>query len=220
MGYKNNKDDIGIYKITNNINGKSYIGQSNNIRRRWVSHIYASFKNSEIYNFPLYEDFRTYGLDNFSFERLERIEKYDLNLLLQRETYWIKKLNPEYNQTYGDNNNVTYSKLTEEDVKKIKKILLNIPEEELSNRDIAIKFNVIEDTIRNINTGRTWHDDKLSYPLRISKHDSRYFPKVEQKYCKKCGCEISRYAEYCSECYKEIQSHKSKINDISKEKLD
>ena len=36
MGYKNNKDDIGIYKITNNINGKSYIGQSNNIRRRWV----------------------------------------------------------------------------------------------------------------------------------------------------------------------------------------
>ena len=29
---------IGIYKITNNINGKIYIGQSNNIERRFQEH--------------------------------------------------------------------------------------------------------------------------------------------------------------------------------------
>ncbi|MDR0677008.1 MAG: GIY-YIG nuclease family protein [Elusimicrobiota bacterium] len=29
---------IGIYKITNNINGKTYIGQSRNIERRWKDH--------------------------------------------------------------------------------------------------------------------------------------------------------------------------------------
>lgn len=26
---------VGIYKITNNINNKSYIGQSRNIEKRW-----------------------------------------------------------------------------------------------------------------------------------------------------------------------------------------
>ena len=29
---------IGIYKITNLINGKSYIGQSINIKQRWKTH--------------------------------------------------------------------------------------------------------------------------------------------------------------------------------------
>jgi predicted GIY-YIG superfamily endonuclease len=29
---------IGIYKITNKINGKAYIGQSNHIKRRWSEH--------------------------------------------------------------------------------------------------------------------------------------------------------------------------------------
>lgn len=29
---------IGVYKITNNINGKVYIGQSININKRWKEH--------------------------------------------------------------------------------------------------------------------------------------------------------------------------------------
>ena len=31
---------IGIYKITNKINGKIYIGQSNDIKRRFLEHTY------------------------------------------------------------------------------------------------------------------------------------------------------------------------------------
>ena len=31
---------IGIYKITNKISGKTYIGQSNNIERRFKEHKY------------------------------------------------------------------------------------------------------------------------------------------------------------------------------------
>ncbi len=38
---------IGIYKITNKINGKCYIGQSNDIERRWKEHR-NSFNNRNI----------------------------------------------------------------------------------------------------------------------------------------------------------------------------
>ena len=36
---RNRKPIIGIYKITNQVNGKCYIGQSHNINERWVKHI-------------------------------------------------------------------------------------------------------------------------------------------------------------------------------------
>lgn len=38
---------IGIYKITNLLNNKSYIGQSNNIERRFLEHC-SKGKNSRI----------------------------------------------------------------------------------------------------------------------------------------------------------------------------
>ena len=40
---------IGIYKITNNVNKKVYIGQSIDIKRRWREHK----KCKDLYN-PLY----------------------------------------------------------------------------------------------------------------------------------------------------------------------
>ena len=56
----------GIYKITNLLNGKCYIGQSINIQKRWTNHK-TSYKNpnKDCYNYPLYKAFRKYGLENF-----------------------------------------------------------------------------------------------------------------------------------------------------------
>lgn len=34
---------IGIYKITNKVNGHSYVGQSSNIQRRWQNHKVAAY---------------------------------------------------------------------------------------------------------------------------------------------------------------------------------
>ena len=58
----------GIYKITNLVNGKVYIGQSQDIYSRWKEHKYA--RNKRDY-FALYGAFKKYGLDNFSFEIVE-----------------------------------------------------------------------------------------------------------------------------------------------------
>lgn len=76
---------IGIYKITNQINGKVYIGQSVNIKKRWTDHIYYA-KHEENKASRLYLAIRKYGLENFKFEVLEECSK---ELLDEREIYWI-----------------------------------------------------------------------------------------------------------------------------------
>jgi group I intron endonuclease len=65
----------GIYCITNLINGKIYIGKSQNIEQRWKIH-YLAKSNSYIHR-----SIRKYGLKNFTFEIIK--ETYDLN-------YWEK----------------------------------------------------------------------------------------------------------------------------------
>lgn len=92
---------IGIYKITNQINGKVYIGQSVKIKSRWKQHKQEAKSNRR--NTFLYNAMRKYGLDNFSFEVIEECEENQLN---EREIYWISyydSFNKEkgYNMTPG-----------------------------------------------------------------------------------------------------------------------
>lgn len=54
----------GIYKITNNINGMSYIGQSVDCMERWVGHKAPSA------NRPIDQAIKEFGVDNFSFQIL------------------------------------------------------------------------------------------------------------------------------------------------------
>ena len=73
---------IGIYKITNKLNGKSYIGQSTDIERRWREHHYRYWNNDNV----IYMAFRKYGIENFDFSIIEECSTQELNL---REEYWI-----------------------------------------------------------------------------------------------------------------------------------
>lgn len=68
----------GIYKITNTINGKCYIGQSINIKHRLVEH-YNNFLNHQ--QAKIYKAINKYGVDSFEVQivvivnTLETIEK-------------------------------------------------------------------------------------------------------------------------------------------------
>ena len=60
---------IGIYKITNKINGHCYIGQSIDIQRRWACHKNSAIREkSSSHNYPLQKAMRKYGIDNFELE--------------------------------------------------------------------------------------------------------------------------------------------------------
>lgn len=94
-----------IYCFTNKINNKQYIGSTiNDPTVRYKQHIYnAQNKNNIIrYNYPLYQAFRKYGLDNFTFEILEELNCSYKELLEIEHNYIIKYncLSPNgYNQT-------------------------------------------------------------------------------------------------------------------------
>lgn len=78
---------IGIYKITNLLNGKVYIGQSVDIHKRLKAHFaYAKNKNSKEYNTSIHNAIRLYGDCNFKCEVLQECTKEQLDEL---EKYYI-----------------------------------------------------------------------------------------------------------------------------------
>lgn len=122
----------GIYKITNKINNKSYIGCSKNIEHRWIAHKSESvLENNPQYNYSIHRAFRKYGIDNFDFSIIEILPE---NELFDREQYWIQYYNSYimgYNETEGGDKGPSMpgqlnpnSKLTEEDVVFIRTSLL------------------------------------------------------------------------------------------------
>lgn len=91
-----------IYKYTNKVNGKVYIGQTVREKRRQYDHrkTYNSWRSY------FHEAIKKYGFNSFEYEILESIEDEDLNLLKQalntKEQYYIAKYNSN-NPTYGYN---------------------------------------------------------------------------------------------------------------------
>lgn len=91
-----------VYKITNNINQKCYIGSSIRVEKRWKDHINTSQNpNSPRYDYPLYKAFRKYGVDNFTFEiikddfnSVEEMTDYEYQMIQYYDSY-----NNGYNQT-------------------------------------------------------------------------------------------------------------------------
>lgn len=82
---------IGIYKITNQINGKIYVGQSINIKDRWYQHKAKAFNENEpAYNSAIHAAFRKYGIENFKFEIIEECQQSELD---EKEIFWIQTLN-------------------------------------------------------------------------------------------------------------------------------
>jgi group I intron endonuclease len=75
----------GIYKFSNKVNGKIYIGQTHSITSRLRTHLKAKEKC------PLYDDIILYGWKSFKFEVIEFIEHCDSinDVLNEREQYYI-----------------------------------------------------------------------------------------------------------------------------------
>ena len=79
---------VGIYRITNNKNGKVYIGQSQNMYERWHQHRNA-LKSGHHPNGEMQADWKKYS----RYFRWDIIEYCSLKDLNEREKYWIDKYN-------------------------------------------------------------------------------------------------------------------------------
>lgn len=106
-----------IYKITNLINGKIYIGQTKNkIEERFNGHIKQAKANKKSDHSILHEAIRKYGEEKFKTELLDIADsKEELDI---KEKYWIKELNSQnknigYNITQGGDG-FDYNSLPEE----------------------------------------------------------------------------------------------------------
>lgn len=93
-----------LYKIENKINGKFYIGKTNNTSKRWKQHCYYSKNKS---NLLIHKAIRKYGLENFDFII---INKYDTEKeVCEAEINEIKisDKNKIYNIALGGNGGLT-----------------------------------------------------------------------------------------------------------------
>lgn len=98
-----------IYVITNNINHKQYVGKTNySIESRFEEHKKDS-RRQRCEKRPLYAAMNKYGTQNFS---VELLEECSVDIVADREIYWIDKLNTlhnGYNATYGGDGKTLYN---------------------------------------------------------------------------------------------------------------
>lgn len=156
-----------IYKITNNVNGKVYIGQTiQTIKERFYQHCATKCSDS-VLNMAIHIAIKKYGKSNFTIEVIEEVDKDSLN---DREKFWIEyynSYNNGYNSTRGGQDSSTHCK--ELDTESIIKEYNSGK----SLRSIGNTFKVDKQTIkdlliRNNITLRTTRSYKLSQTDRIS----------------------------------------------------
>ena len=92
----------GIYKITNQTNNMCYIGQSVDIAKRWKEHAKCGLGIDTPLKNKLYKAMQEDGLENFSWELLEKCSKEELN---EKEKFYIDLYQAE---SYGYNSNKRY----------------------------------------------------------------------------------------------------------------
>lgn len=129
-----------IYVITNDINGKQYVGKTNNsIEERFRQHIRDS-KKERCEKRPLYSAINKYGIEHF---HIEQLEQCSAEASSDREMYWIQKLNTYgsqgYNATLGGDSKKYYN------YKELADAYLEIQ----NITAVSYKFNCSPDTIKN-----------------------------------------------------------------------
>lgn len=82
----------GVYKITNVVNGKFYIGSSKDIKDRWNSHRSDLNGNTRHHSKSLQDDWEKYGESSFRFEILEKCDKEPISTRINLEQKYLDEL--------------------------------------------------------------------------------------------------------------------------------
>ena len=127
-----------IYQITNDINGKIYIGKTEfSIEKRFKEHCQDAFRDRNEKR-PLYAAMRKYGIEHFHIELIEETDNPE-----EKEVFWIenkRSFKNGYNATVGgDGKKYIDYDLVISSYKEIKSIV-----------DTAKALNISADSVSNI----------------------------------------------------------------------
>lgn len=152
-----NRNKIGVYRWVNNLNGKIYIGSSNNLSVRFYT--YYSLLSLAKSSRPMERALLKYGFSNFSLEILEYCNSGDL---LKREQYYLDNLKPEYNIVKTAGSTLGY-KHTEKSLQKMRDFALS--NEVLTRKRLATENATssrrISILVENIKTGEKFEFKSL-----------------------------------------------------------
>lgn len=146
----NNKGKAGVYKWTNVVSGKSYVGSSTNLFIRFKNYFNISFlkRALEKYNSKIYRALLKYGYSEF---RLDILEYCDISTVIKREQYYLDNLKPEYNilKYAGSSYRFKWGKHTEVTKLKLSANSLAHPLTAINNKTGEIKlFTSIRQTAK------------------------------------------------------------------------
>lgn len=133
-----------IYKITNIVNNKSYIGQTiQSVKERFYQHC-SNKCSREVANMAIHRAIKKYGKKNFIIEVIEEVEKENLN---DREIYWIS-----YYNTYNDGYNSTKGgQIGHKEFRKLDtSSIIELYNSGKSLRYVGKLFNVDKQTIKDL----------------------------------------------------------------------
>lgn len=167
-----------IYKITNLINNKIYIGQSVNAKHRWEQHVSASKHNPRTI---VDRAIKKYGEENFGVEVIEKTEQYD-----ERERYWITYYNSTnhdigYNVCVGGGSvgvGVQNPRAKIDDQDTLNKIIDDIRNSKTNFNNIAKIYNITPTSVSEINNGIYYRQEDLEYPLRETKYTTEFYKRL------------------------------------------
>lgn len=93
---RDNKAKAGVYRILNLVNGKSYVGSSSNIARRFREYLSINYLESQLEKgrSNICTALLKHGYSSF---QLEILEYCTSDKAIEREQYFLDKLKPEYN---------------------------------------------------------------------------------------------------------------------------
>jgi group I intron endonuclease len=108
---------VGVYKIVNLNNKKTYVGSSKSVYGRWITHKRELAKGTH-HNYKIQRDYNKWGLEYFRFSVLEECVESELLKVEQKhiDVVYNKKKSRLYNIT----NSAKYSKPSEQKKRRVK----------------------------------------------------------------------------------------------------
>ena len=177
-----------IYKITNDINDKIYIGKTDfSIEKRFKEHCQDAFRDRNEKR-PLYAAMRKYGIEHFKIELVEETENP-----VEREIYWIgfyDGYNQGYNATKGGDGKRLYDH---------EKILIRLQEYPYPC-DIALEFGCSRDLVCSLAKA-----NNIKVKSKSQEHMQELLSKSISAYTKQAEfvATFSSTAEAANWCYKQ-----------------